>query len=110
MKPTPTSGTPRSLASLQWSPGQHAEAAGVNRQRLMQGELGREVRDGLAGEVRETAPAHQVLSGRASVVERGDRLVVQREEVLLAGAASDARAVSRQSIRTGLCAVARQTS
>ena len=64
--------------------GQDAETAGVDRQRLMQRELGREVRDRLPGQLRQPARPPGVV-GRACIVERGDGPVVQAHEVGVAG-------------------------
>ncbi len=60
--------------------GEHAQPAGVDRQRLVQGELGGEVRDRLrptSGNVR----AHHVSARAARGVELGERVVVRRQEV-----------------------------
>ena len=87
--------------------GQHAEAARVDRQRLMQRELGGEVRDRLAGELRERARPPGVAR-RARRVERGDGAVVERAETPdRRRRPRAARAGSTHSMRTGLCAVAR---
>ena len=60
--------------------GEHAEAAGVNRQRLVQRELGGEVRDRVAAELR-VAVRPPGVPRDARVVERGDRPVVHRQEL-----------------------------
>ena len=52
--------------------GEHAEAAGVDRQRLVQRELGGEVGDRLAAEVREPCRAHQVLRAARAASSAGD--------------------------------------
>jgi hypothetical protein len=59
--------------------GQHAEAARVDGQRLVQGELRREVGDDLAAEVR-ALPFPPRGAGFARRVEGGDRVVVHRHE------------------------------
>ena len=59
--------------------GEHAEAAGVNRQRLVQRELGREVGDRLAVGRRHRVRPPGVVRG-ARRVERGDGAIVDREE------------------------------
>ncbi len=89
--------------------GEHAEAAGIDRQRLVQRELGREVGDGLAVQVRDThsrtrssAPRvrHQggPRCGRSSPATRDCRWPP-----------SAPQAGSACSMRTGLCAVCRHS-
>src|SRR5205823_8291069 len=56
-----------------------AEAARVDRQRLMQRELGGEIRDRLAGERRKRARPPRIPR-RARIVERGDRAIVDLDE------------------------------
>ena len=61
--------------------GEHAEAAGVDRQRLMERKLRREIRDGAIG-IRVAPPPPGVLRGPRRV-ERIDRGVVEDEEALV---------------------------
>ena len=63
--------------------GEHAESAGVDRQRLMQRELGREVRNRLARQLRE-AMRPPGIARRTRGVESGDGAVVDLEELRVA--------------------------
>ena len=88
--------------------GEHAEAAGVDRQRLVQRELGGEVRDRSGPRGAGSVCDHQVLRARARVVERRrwrGRRAARNSGSPRAGLEL-ARAESTHSIRTGLCAVA----
>ena len=64
--------------------GQHAEAAGVDRQRLVQGELGREIGDG-AAIVAVALAAPPRAGGLPRRVEPGDGRVVQPQELGVLG-------------------------
>ena len=67
MNPTPMSGHAEVAGLLAVVAGEHAETARVDGQRLVQRELGREVRDRLALQVRGTCSDHHVFrAARAS--------------------------------------------
>ena len=89
--------------------GEHAEAARVDRQRLVQRELRGEVGDAAVAEHRLLfAPPRVRLGPR--LIEAEDRLVVGLDELRIRGRGGWRRsAVIRCSICTGLCAVARHS-
>ena len=60
--------------------GQHTQAAGVDRQRLVQRELGGKIGDDLAVERRAVLRPPRALGG-ARFVEAGDRGVIQRQKL-----------------------------
>ena len=59
---------------------QHAKTAGIDRQRLMQRELGGEVGDRLPRQVRQAMRPPRIVR-RVRRVERGDGSIVEREEL-----------------------------
>jgi hypothetical protein len=88
--------------------GQHAQAARVDRQRLMQRELRREIGDGVGVEagIFFRPPAVARLARR---IERRERALVESKNCELRDAASSFSAATTPSMRTGLCAVWRQS-
>ena len=87
--------------------GEHAEAAGVDRQRLVQRELGGEVGDRAGGVVEALLPP-RVARARARSSASIAR-VVDREEAIVAAAWSSSSGDTLRSISTGLCAVCRHS-
>ena len=89
--------------------GEHAEAARVDRQRLMERELGGEVGDRLAGEMRHACASTRCF---APLAHRRGRRWRDRRARGTPGSPPPARASTVgtvHSIRTGLCAVVRQS-
>ena len=87
---------------------EHAETARVNRQRLVQRELGREVGNRLSLEIRTCSLPPRVRAARASSSPARARSYQLQPRWILAYRSSVARGII-QSMRTGLCAVARHS-
>ena len=90
--------------------GEHAEPAGVDRQRLVQRELGGEVGDRLARAAAEAAGTTTYVRPRAHASSAARARSYSRKKPVVALPPPRAfRAQSADSMRTGLCAVARHS-